>query len=287
MIVLSTGSLYNYGLERVFGIAAATGFDGVEVLIDDRWDTRQPAYLRRLSSRYNLPIAALHNPFVSRVAGWPSEQLGRLERTVALAQALEVPVVVAHLPFRVYGLIAQVHGFGYRNLMLPLPIPWRRREPYYHALRDGRLQEMEAASGVTIAVENMPARRLWRWRASMTWFNTPREMTRFAHVTLDTTHLGTWGLEPVTVYEELKERIAHIHLANFDGREHRSPPDGHLKLDLLLQRMAQDGYQGAISVEGHPNAFEAEDEAKCRVALARALSFCRAHFRRDEVMPEV
>ena len=48
MIALSTGSLYSYGTARVFELAARVGYDGVEVIVDHRWDTRQPAYLRRL-----------------------------------------------------------------------------------------------------------------------------------------------------------------------------------------------------------------------------------------------
>ncbi len=50
MIALSTGSLYTYGTARVFELAAEAGYDGIEILTDHRWDSRQPAYLRRLSS---------------------------------------------------------------------------------------------------------------------------------------------------------------------------------------------------------------------------------------------
>ena len=98
MIALSTGSLYTYGIARIFELAAQIGYDGIEVLVDQRPDTRQPAYLRRLSSVYGLPIVALHSPFTPDVPGWPDDPLGRLERTAALAQELDVPIVVTHLP---------------------------------------------------------------------------------------------------------------------------------------------------------------------------------------------
>ncbi len=61
-VVFSTGSLHPFGLERVFGWAAEAGFDGVEVMMDDRWDTHQPAYLAGLVERHELPILALHPP---------------------------------------------------------------------------------------------------------------------------------------------------------------------------------------------------------------------------------
>jgi sugar phosphate isomerase/epimerase len=63
VILLSIGSLRFYGLDRVFMIAKDLGFDGVEVIVDDRWDTTDPAYLRALSKRYALPISSLHSPF--------------------------------------------------------------------------------------------------------------------------------------------------------------------------------------------------------------------------------
>jgi len=121
MIALSSGSLYNYGTARVFELAAQAGYDGMEVLVDQRWDTRHPAYLRRLSDDYGLPILAVHNPFVFGVAGWPDDQLGRLQRTVALAQELGVPTVVTHLPFRFHAIMGHWHAYRMRPFRL-----WRR-----------------------------------------------------------------------------------------------------------------------------------------------------------------
>lgn len=276
MIVLSTGSLYNYGLVRVFALAARTGYDGVEVIVDTRWDSRDPAYLRRLSSDYGLPIVALHSPFVADVQGWPPDPLGRLEHTVALAKELGVPLVVAHLPFRLYGLVGQLNFLGNRSFILP--IPWPKRETYYYFLLDGRLHDFESSSGVIIALENMPAHRVLGLSINLCWFNSPEKLTRFSHLTLDTTHLGTWGLDPTEVYGLLNKRVVHIHLSNFDGRQHRSPLDGHLLLAKLLRRLAHNRYKGAISVESQPDALDAQDEAKCQAALERALAFCREQF---------
>jgi sugar phosphate isomerase/epimerase len=276
MILLSTGSLYNYGTGRVFRMAAEAGYDGIEVLVDDRWDTRQPAYLRRLSGEYGLPIVVVHSPFVVRVSTWPDDQLGRLRRTVVLAQELGASTVVTHLPFRLGSLMA--HWFGRRSRRFVLPLFLPHRGPYYHFLGNG-LADLEASTGVTIGVENMPSHRFIGMTVNRYWFNSPVELLSFPHLTLDTTHLGTWGLDPLAVYDQLRERVVHVHLSNYDGREHRSPPDGHLPLAALLQRIARDDYQGVITVETDPSAMDAEDEATCLAALRRALVFCREHFR--------
>jgi len=276
VIALSTGSLYSYGTARVFELAAKAGYDGIEVLMDHRWDGRQPDYLRRLSSDYGLPIVVVHSPFVAQVPDWPDDQLGRLRRSVELAQEIGAPTVVTHLPFRLYAIAGHWHGYRPRRFFLPLPLP--RREPYYHFLRDGGVAELEAKTGITVAIENMPSRRLLGLQINGYWFNTPAELARFSHLTLDVTHLGTWGLNPLVVYEQLRERVAHVHLSNFDGREHRSPPDGHLPLAGLLRALARDGYAGVITVETAPDALDAADEPKCLAALRRALAFCREYF---------
>jgi len=280
MITLSTGSLYSYGAARVFELATKAGYDGIEVLADHRWDSRQPAYLRRLSADYGLPIAVLHSPFVVKVPDWPADQLGRLRRTVALAQEVGASTVVTHLPFRLHAIAGHWHAYRPRRFFLPVPLP--RRDPYYHFLRNGLVAELEAETGITVAVENMPSKRFMGLRINGYWFNSPAELSRFPHLTLDTTHLGTWGLDPLVVYEQLRGRVVHVHLSNYDGREHCSPPDGHLPLAELLRRLARDGYQGVITVETDPSALDAGDETKCLAALRRALAFCRSHFRYNE-----
>jgi sugar phosphate isomerase/epimerase len=40
-VIFSTGSLYPFGLDRVYGWAAEAGFDGFEIMLDERWDTHQ------------------------------------------------------------------------------------------------------------------------------------------------------------------------------------------------------------------------------------------------------
>lgn len=272
VIALSTGSLYTYGTARVFALAAEAGFDGVEVLIDERWDTRQADYLRRLSAEHRMPICSLHNPFLLHVDGWPGEPVARLKTTVALAQELSVRIVVVHLPLRV-GYV-MVRGFKRRWLLPTLPSPFTTMRRWMAE----ELATFEASNGVRLCVENMPARRLLGWRFNPCWWNNPDEWTRFPYLTLDSTHLGTWGLDLLVVYRRVKARVHHVHLSNFNGQEHRRLEDGHLPLAALLQTLREDGYQGIIVVELHPDALEAQDKARVLDHLRNQVAFCRQYF---------
>jgi len=232
-IALSTGSLYSYGLARVFEMAAQAGFEAIEVLVDHRWDSRQPVYLRRLSQEHNLPIIAIHSPFVIlHTPGWPRDALGRLRESVGLAREVGARVVVAHLPLRIRGVRLEFFGFQRQGLLLPLPLGGERA--YRDFLLNG-LAGYERREEVLIGVENMPSRRFLGHPFDIHDLNTPEAMSRLPHLTLDTTHIGTWGWDLLAVYEQLKERIVHVHLSDFDGQEHRLLGSGQLPLAELLR----------------------------------------------------
>ena len=271
-ITLSTGSLYTYGIARVFELAAEAGFEAIEILVDHRWDSRQPAYLWRLSQEFNLPIAAVHNPFKPLVPGWPHDPLGRLQETAAVARQVGAPVAVAHLPLRIRG--AQLEFFGFRRGAMLLPIPLGGEKAYRDFLLNG-LAAFESEQGIKVGVENMPVKHVLGRALDIYWLNDMESLSGMPHLTLDTTHIGTWGRDLLAVYERLKERIVHVHMSNFDGNEHRLPEDGHLPLGKLLQRLAGDGYRGAVTLEVGPEVLEAEDEARVRAHLRRAVTFFR------------
>lgn len=273
-IALSTGSLYTYGIARVFELAAQVGFDAIELMVDHRWDSRHAAYLQRLSQDTGLPIVAVHNPFVPDVPGWPHDPVGRLRESTVLARQVGAGVVVTHLPLRIRAARIELLGFRVNPFLLPIFLPNQR--DYREFLLNG-LAEFETTEGVPIGVENMPAKRFLGRCINIYDLNKPEILTSLPHLTLDTTHIGTWGLNLLAVYEQLKERIVHVHLSNYDGQEHRLPGDGHLPLGEFLQRLTRNGYQGAVSLEFGPQILQAEGEAMVLHNLRQALSFCREH----------
>lgn len=274
--ILSTGSLYSYSIERVFGLAVAAGFDGIELLIDHRWDTRQADYLQSLIQRHTLPVRALHSPFARNCQGWGETEFGAIARTAELAAELGAEVVVHHLPLR----------FGYtiwqnRNRRLLLPNPFDRSHRQYADWLLNVYHTLQDSTDVLLCIENLPVQRLLtvpinpaRWNAHSR--DTVRDITRFPHITMDTTHLGTWGLDPLEAYNHWGEQVKHVHLSNFDGREHRRPETGRLHLDALLAGMAADRYGHAISLELHPDALEAGAADERIIELLRgSLGYCR------------
>lgn len=258
---LSTGSLYTYGLERTFALAAEAGFDGMEVLIDRRFDTRHAAYLQRLMERYSQPILSLHAPFrPEQVHYWPKAQPDSIASAAQLATKVGAEVVVVHLPY------------------------WDERD-YARWLQSEFSSWQAAHPHPLIVVENMPTKwfRWWPFGPLNPWrMNRLDQWGTFPALNLDTTHLATKGLDPLAVYERLRGQVRHVHLSNAqrDGRrvwEHRRLEEGFLQLDRFLHRLAADDYAGIVTVELHPNALQAHSESKVRRHLARQVAFCRQH----------
>jgi sugar phosphate isomerase/epimerase len=270
--IFSTGSLYTYSISRCFEFAAQAGFDGIELMVDYRWDTRQADYLQRLIAQYRQPVLAVHSPFAFHVPGWPVDEPGRIQESVKLAEAIGAKVVVHHLPPRLGWTWVQI---GHRRI----PLPWvsRRLTRTYRAWLLHTYHTYQAGTNVLLCIENMPTRR-WlgrRWNGHE--WNTVAEIVRFSALTMDTTHLGTWGLDPIDVYPQLQGKVRHIHLSNFNGREHRLPEDGLLSLDRLLAHLAATGYENAISLELHPDALAAGcPDGRVVELLHTSLNHCRS-----------
>lgn len=273
-VLLANGSLYNFDLDSVMAFAAEAGFDGLELQIDWRTETYRRARLETLVARHNLPILAVHAPFTEApLQGWPEDPVARIERSVALAADLGAQTVIVHPPgrwVRLQGLLSAPGRTHKLSLPLPLAGPgrlgdWLRRE----------LPAFQAATPIKIAVENMPCRPLGPFRFEPHHFAGPDELRRFRYLTLDTTHAGACGVDLLQFYAALKDRVAHVHLSNYDGREHQLPDSGSLPLAGLLAQLARDGFEGAVALELNSFSLQAESDCRLRQNLEASLAFCR------------
>jgi len=246
----STGSLYPFGLERVYAWISEAGYDGVEIMMDERWDTHQVDYLRDLAGRHGVPIMAFHPPLFRGAWGLgPEETLVRVAR---LASRMDVPVVVAHPP--------------------PPGRPLERWKA--GALREAREQ------GVVVAVENMPRSRtggIFRVRRRSCYL--PEHLADVGDVTLDTSHAGASKVDLLRAHSVLVTQIRHVHLSDSNlemGRdEHRVPGNGRLPLKPLLAALGASGYTGAVSLELKPWPLGAPDPGSILEGMRAALRFTR------------
>lgn len=55
-LILSTDTLVNYGLDRIFALAKEAGFDGIDLAMRKGFDARDDLYVQELATVYELPI---------------------------------------------------------------------------------------------------------------------------------------------------------------------------------------------------------------------------------------
>ncbi len=247
-VVFSTGSLHPFGLDRVYGWAAETGYDGVEIMMDDRWDTHQDAYLNRMAEKHGLPILALHPPI--KTGAWRLPAAETLVRSAKLAGRIGSPVVVAHPP--------------------PPGRPVQR-------WREGPLKEARGA-GVPVAVENMPKRRARIFNVGRKSCHLPEHLEGLGDVTLDTSHVGASGIDLMETWEKLKDQLRHVHLSDSDltgGDQHRLPGKGKLPLKEFLGEIEKSDYPGAVCLELKPWPLGAPDPEVILERMRAALRYAR------------
>ncbi len=249
-VIFSTGSLYPFGLERTYAWAAEAGFDGVEIMMDERWDTHQADYLRSLVERYGVPVKAFHTPLYRGAWGLGPEVT--LVRVARLAVKMDVPVVVAHPP-----------------------PPGRPLERW----REGPLREARE-QGAVVAVENMPRNStggLFSVRRKTCYL--PEHLSDVGEVTLDTSHAGASKVDLLRAYSVLAAQLRHVHLSDSNlqaGRdEHRLPGKGRLPLKPFLAALATSGYPGAVSLELKPWPLGTPDPGTILDRMRAALEFTR------------
>jgi sugar phosphate isomerase/epimerase len=280
-VTFSTGSLYLYGLDRCFALAAEAGFDGIELMVDDRLDTRQEAHLLELVERYGIPILSLHAPFVDRrLLGWGGDVVDIIKRTVRLTEAVGGQHVVMHLPDKL-GRAYLNYGGG----AVKLPWPPLSTAPIQRWMAAGDLRRFQQETAVRICVENMPVQVHWLKamfpqinQQGLVWWNDLATWPQaHEYLTLDTTHWATHGIDPLAAYRAANGRVRHIHLSNFKaGKEHQLPHNGELDLNGFLQVLVADGFDGQIVLEVNPRTLEAHDADRMRQHVADSLAFIRA-----------
>jgi sugar phosphate isomerase/epimerase len=226
-LLFSSAAFFARPLAATFRIVAETGYAGVEVMVTKDPASQDPATMRALAKEHDLTIGAIHAPslLVTRKV-WGTDPIGKIDRAVRVAEEAEVPVVVMHPPYR-----------------------WQRT---YRRWLDDELPEVEARTGVTVAIENMFPVRMGRRSVTFHANQDLDELEGLSHLVLDTSHAAVAGHDPIEVRRRFGDRLRHVHLSDNAGRgwdSHLPPGDGVLDLGAFCADLVDSGYDHAVSLE--------------------------------------
>ncbi len=261
-MLLSSSSVFPEPTAAAFQVAAALGYDGVEVMVWTDAVSQDAGALRGLSAHYGVPVLSVHSPCLlvtQRV--WSPDPWRRLERSAKLAETLGAPTVVVHPPFT-----------------------WQR--DYARTFPEGLARLAGEHRSVRFAVENMfPVRMAGRSFVPYApgWDPTQADFNSY---TLDLSHCAVSHSDPLAMAEKMGDRLVHVHLGDGTGEsrdEHLVPGRGEQPCGELLARLTRGGFAGAVAVEA--STRRARSRAEREADLAEALAFARQHLRTPATRP--
>ena len=251
-IGLSTSSVFPGSAVQAFEAASALGYDGVEVMVTAERLTQDADRLAELVAQHGVPVLSVHSPCLlvsARV--WGTDPLGKIVRSVDLAERLGAGVVVAHPPF-----------------------VWQRAAAasFVEAVR-----ELSERTEVRIAVENM-----FPVRVAGALVNTYRPHwnpvpSGYPWYTLDLSHTAASAVDAPTMAAAMGDRLAHVHLADGSGAardEHLVPGRGVVPCGEVLSGLAHSGYPGSVVLEVSTRGRTPEQR---ELDLTEAITFARWH----------
>jgi len=263
LLSLSTGSLFTLPLPRIFELASAAGFDGVELIINQEFQKVNPVKLIR-SLQQTAVIHSIHAPFMP-LDGWggPADSL---RRSVALAAECGIPLVNFHPPSWM-GL-----EIGY----------WR----WLYSVID--FQKVVGLDGqVIVTIENMP----WvgALKINPNILSNTLRMIEFIRdhnlfMTFDCTHMGSGKANFINDFYLFYEtgRIRNIHFSDYgQGREHLLPGHGMLPLTRFLNHLRNTDYQSTVTLELDPSEFP-----KTEHIILESLKEILLYLRSETVTPD-
>lgn len=247
-------------LDHALDVCAELGVTAVELRdVGDRnivdLDDAAVADVRRALDRHGCSVVAIASPFL-KCDYWGDDEiehqhrLGVLRRSIAVAHALEAPIVRA---------------FSF----------WRQPDPT--ALRDPALAALHEAtaicrdSGVLLGFENEHACTAVTGEESV-WF-----LDRIPDETIgmiwDPGNEAVAGSSPFPEgYEHIRSRIHHVHLK--DAKAIAPDPtfvvmdEGAIDYAGQFRALAEAGYDGALSLETHVASDPTAKEATSRASIA-------------------
>ena len=253
MLLFHSDNLPHHGLERILELAKEAGFDGIEIGINQNVDTHNPAYLKTLEARYNLPIKAF------------SLNESKDESLIKVFQGTVREFTTCTLNLHTAGPFA----FKYQRWLKEIAPKLAKK--YQHRLCFRNLPS-ESIMGV------IPKRR----------FNNLDALKGQGLVCLDLTALALGNNDIMQAITILKGKMKHIYLSNVYRRTPYSLPNrGVLPVESFLTKLAKLGYSGSFTVKVTGKSLQEGNEAVTLQKMQETVEFYKTYFNQDGLMKEL
>ncbi|MBP8625196.1 MAG: sugar phosphate isomerase/epimerase [Syntrophorhabdaceae bacterium] len=261
-VLFSTGCIYYLPIKEIFILAKEAGFDGCDLVINRHFN--RPDYLDIVKGCCQiLPVYSIHAPFL-KIDAWGSKT-NAIVQTVRIAQALNAGIINFHPPSWFSAELLFFRSF-------------RKIEDFQKSL---------GSEGIRLTIENMPlvGKKLMLTPYILNDFKDLIEygLKRNLDFTFDTTHLGTFGIDPVVGFLSFfrTERLKNIHISDYNDTEsHLFLGRGDMPVARFLNTLRRLNYDGMITLEVSPEELPRTREWMIKM-MRYQLSLLRFHLGLD------
>ena len=274
----SANAFREYSLEETIEVLGNTGYDGIEILLDEPHlspetvDDARVEHTQRVLKDHDLEIANC-NAFMFS-AGEVSDRVRESEYS-RNTEDFHHPAFVEHNAEdrkvrleHTQAALRTAANLGAPCISIPPggPVPLSRSDDkamddFVESLRTAA--ETAETVGVDILVEPEPELLIETTEEFLELaecIDHPRVQCNF-----DTGHLFCIGEEPVEAFDRLAEFVDHVHLEDIpDDRshEHTQLGDGAMPIGNFLEALDSRGYDGFVTIELYPYEETAAETAR-------------------------
>jgi sugar phosphate isomerase/epimerase len=230
---LSTSSVNPMKVESAFIAAAATGYEGIELMISPSKETQNLGYIKDLIQKYSIPVTSIHAPTLLLCKFvWGTNPGLKLKKSVEFAEQIGATSVVVHPPFKT--------------------------NPYAHKFL-ANVNHLNNNSAVDVAVENMFP---WTFKGRSKEIYGPswEEAIKTAeNLTFDFSHASLSGMDVMKFFTEHHQKVRVIHLTDGSTRtnskadsikdEHLIPGEGQMPIREVYQFLNEQNWLGDTVLE--------------------------------------
>ncbi|MEI7564039.1 MAG: TIM barrel protein [bacterium] len=244
--LFSTDSLSGYGLDLTFELVKEAGFEGLDIALWKNFDAWNVEYTKKLSDQYGLPVKVI------QVSGNVNEK--EMNKALDLCYGLGADTIAINAP-----TMFNFKAFSYITDNLPR---WKKENKAIHF------------TIINPEDSNIFALPIPKYRFS----NIVEIIKKYlCYLGLDISNMDSNSLEN-DFMRRMKDFLPYISVLYLSdksrtGEDHVAPGDGTLKLDFLLKKLKEYGYNRYISTKLKLSKADLSDVDKVKLILKRARKF--------------
>lgn len=250
-ILLSTDTLWGYGLDYIFELAKKVWFDGIDLAMWKNFDSQNPSYVKKLSEKHNIKVCSIQT----------SDSLNKKEMNKALDLCEELGTTNIS--------INPPKFFNYRSFNF---IKTNIGE-YIKKNKDINFSIINPEDSSFLVVP-IPKYHFWNLVEIIKKYGT--------YLALDIVNLNEESFED-EFYRKIKDFIPYIstiYLSDKDknGKSHVLPGEWVLKLPSFLKKLKKNKYKNNISIKINISKADLTDNEKTELILKKTVNYYKENY---------